>query len=390
MFRHTPGLETPGASQSSGLVDGWAYALASVGWVGVDLFFVLSGFLISGLLFKEYDRDGSINLSRFWIRRGLKIWPAYFVAYGSVVVYGLVKGLWRHSASALEQLEQALPNVVFVQNYFPEDIRWAHSWSLAVEEHFYLALPILLVALMRWNKNRNKITGPGTAFCGLALCGVGIAVFSLGARIAVAVAGKPWGDAYYPTHLRMDSLFFGVLLGYTSRYKPDRLLVVARYLPALALAALGAFALPLAWPIETSPWMISIGFTLLYLGFGGLVALASVHPNFGRHGAGMFRWTTGALAFMGVYSYTVYLAHSVVLDLPGVGRVYTFARAWLPETVWSDVFLFGVLSIVGGVVLSHLVERPALRWRERLFRAAPRGESVLTAKKEGVALEGIR
>ena len=60
-------------------------AVSHVGWTGVDLFFVLSGYLISGLLFKEWDRTGSIVLRRFWLRRGFKIWPAYFAAFGGAM-----------------------------------------------------------------------------------------------------------------------------------------------------------------------------------------------------------------------------------------------------------------------------------------------------------------
>lgn len=65
------------------------------GWSGVDLFFVLSGFLISGLLFKEMSRTGTIRVGRFLLRRGLKIWPAYYVFFGLLLLYEIVKPTWR-------------------------------------------------------------------------------------------------------------------------------------------------------------------------------------------------------------------------------------------------------------------------------------------------------
>src|SRR5438045_3895822 len=66
-------------------------ALLETGWVGVDLFFVLSGFLISGLLFSEFEKTGSINLKRFWIRRGFKIYPPFYVFMGLTALVALVR-----------------------------------------------------------------------------------------------------------------------------------------------------------------------------------------------------------------------------------------------------------------------------------------------------------
>jgi peptidoglycan/LPS O-acetylase OafA/YrhL len=100
--------------------------------VGVDLFFVLSGFLISGLLFREYIERGKIDLKRFWIRRSLKIYPPFYALLLATAIYSLVK--FHHVTSAI------LGDVFFVQNYLPHV--WDHGWTLAVEEHFYLVLPL--------------------------------------------------------------------------------------------------------------------------------------------------------------------------------------------------------------------------------------------------------
>src|SRR5438874_883596 len=102
---------------------------------GVDLFFVLSGYLISGLLFEDFKRTGTINLRRFWIRRGLKIYPAFYAMLGFTVIvfrfhaHGFPPGMWSE--------------LFFVQSYIAPI--WPHTWSLAVEEHFYVALPLLLL-----------------------------------------------------------------------------------------------------------------------------------------------------------------------------------------------------------------------------------------------------
>src|ERR1700730_4300428 len=108
-------------------------AAAQHGWIGVDLFFVLSGFLISGLLFSEYKARSSISFKRFFVRRGMKIYPAFYLfLFLTAVVYYLV-------FHRLSPPTHYLAEVFFVQNYWPGV--WDHTWSLGVEEHFYILLP---------------------------------------------------------------------------------------------------------------------------------------------------------------------------------------------------------------------------------------------------------
>jgi peptidoglycan/LPS O-acetylase OafA/YrhL len=97
------------------------------GWAGVDLFFVLSGFLISALLFVEYKKTGSINFKRFFIRRGLKLYPAFYVFLLLTLV---AESLFHH----VRPLGTYLSEMFYVQNYGPS--LWPHTWSLAVRSTF--------------------------------------------------------------------------------------------------------------------------------------------------------------------------------------------------------------------------------------------------------------
>ena len=138
------------------------------GFVGVDVFFVLSGFLISSLLFKEYARHGGLDLKRFWARRAFKIWPSYFAAYGLMTACVLAGFLRAHdTAKAREALTNVIPNVLFIQNYVPEPARWLHSWSIAVEEHFYFFWP-LVVWLLRGRPATLLKVALGTAVVSFA------------------------------------------------------------------------------------------------------------------------------------------------------------------------------------------------------------------------------
>jgi peptidoglycan/LPS O-acetylase OafA/YrhL len=173
---------------------------SSIGWSGVDLLFVLSGYLISGLLFSEYQHTGRIDVVRFWIRRGFKIYPGFyalvFAAFGALL---LASGLHRFPWRAV------LAEVFFVRDYFNNEII-EYGWSLGVEEHFYIFLPILLVGLLRLGKRSWRI---------LPLISIVVAVTCLVWR--VRTAGGDWPQ----THLRIDGLFCGVALGYYKHFDPE-------------------------------------------------------------------------------------------------------------------------------------------------------------------------
>jgi peptidoglycan/LPS O-acetylase OafA/YrhL len=115
---------------------------------GCGSFFVLSGFLISGLLFSEYKKRHAIDYKRFFIRRGLKIYPAF---YAFLLITGMAGQLVFHTHPTLVQY---LPEVFFIMNY--EQGFWDHTWTLAVEEQFYIFLPIFLLIIGRFSAKREN------------------------------------------------------------------------------------------------------------------------------------------------------------------------------------------------------------------------------------------
>ena len=118
-----------------------------MGWAGVDLFFVLSGFLVSGLYFSEYKKTGDVKIGLFLIRRGFKIYPLFYVVMLITIIY---KFILLKSVS----INQVLAELFFVQNYF-EGI-WNHTWSLAIEEHFYFGLSFIVLILARVKQITNN------------------------------------------------------------------------------------------------------------------------------------------------------------------------------------------------------------------------------------------
>jgi peptidoglycan/LPS O-acetylase OafA/YrhL len=325
-----------------------------IGWVGVDLFFVLSGFLISSLLFEEQKRTGRLNVVRFWCRREMKIWPAYFVAFGIFTAGQLIA-----TKSGPTYLRNVLTNVVFIQNYITTNATWPASWSIAVEEHFYFALPLLLLAL---GKRRGLV--PLLAIvCVATLAGRVLAVRMLDVKSTPLI---------YRTHFRVDALAFGVLIGYAFAFHRPLLERVARFWPLLIIFPLPPLALVYFFPQQPNPGVLSYALTLLYLGFGGLVALAAVRPTFGTTGPRIFRLGASALAWAGIYSYTIYLANATLPRLFGYHWMHPFLGNRVP-LVW--LAYFGA-SLGGGFLLSHAVERPALVLRSRWFPSETRARDV--------------
>jgi len=201
------------------------------GWIGVDLFFVLSGYLIGGQLLAELARNDRLNLPRFYTRRALRILPAYFVI---LAIYFLLP-LWR------EYLDMAQPLWKFlfsVQNIaLHGGTAFSHAWSLAVEDQFYFVLPFLLLILF-WRPRAAIILS-----CVILLGGILLRAFLASQNPSpdggVSFRGfQAW--IYYPTWTRLDPLVFGVIIAAIEKFRPrlwQRLtnLAIWLWLPALAL-----------------------------------------------------------------------------------------------------------------------------------------------------------
>ncbi len=314
------------------------------GWVGVDLFFVLSGFLVSGLLFTEYKSRGRLGVGRFFLRRGWKIYPPFFVLIAASVLMNLREG----SPVPLVSLASEL---FFLQSYLPG--LWSHTWSLAVEEHFYLLLPLTLALMLRWNRE------PAPLRPILALA-AGVAVLALAGRIGNWYVRPEYGHLthLFASHLRLDALFVGVAISYAYHFHPSgfaRLFTQRRsmLIPGGALLLTPAFA----FPLETTPFIYTIGLTIFSVGSGFMLVgiLLSGIPD--GHAA-------GSLATLGKYSYSIYLWHMFVL-IWGIPLVQGALDAELDAGIRLAMYFVGSLAL--GIAMAKVVEVPALRIRDRWF-----------------------
>jgi peptidoglycan/LPS O-acetylase OafA/YrhL len=332
-------------------------AAARNGWVGVDLFFVLSGFLISGLLFSEYKTRRSISFKRFFIRRGLKIYPAFYLF---LLLTGTVYYVVFHNVSSTTQY---LAEVFFVQNYWHGV--WDHTWSLGVEEHFYILLPTVLLFLVRRSPARRD------PFFALPRIFAVVAIMCIGFRAASVCFGTPnFHTAYAASHDRIDALFFGVLLGYFYHFRRedlDQLLHPTWNRVAVAACSAGLLSTVLLFPRD-SKLFSTFGFTCVYLGFGGVLLLSIYLQGILRGRIARFVGVIGTgVASVGMYSYSIYLWHGPTDALfPGLVRRLLHVPSF-SATERFAVYTIG--SLVIGITMSKIIEYPILRLRDRIFPA---------------------
>ena len=296
----------------------------SIGWSGVDLFFVLSGYLIGGLLLRH---RGSSNYYRtFYARRFIRILPLYLVSLGIFAMMSLELPAPYYYLMA--------QNIVWsVQDRVAPDV----TWSLALEEQFYLCLP-LLVAFCSPRRLPHILVG----------CAIAAPLF----RLTLHWLGYPHA-AYMLLPARMDALSLGVLVAWAQTnallVRPPRWLLAGTFLGGAMVLSLALLNLDsLGWVCGT------IGYSVVDLFYAGVVALVVAHQP---------RLPTALKPFelLGLGAYSIYLFHGALLDI---------FQKWFgahPEKLIG----FGLAMGLVAWICRRLIERPAIVWAHRTFLYSP-------------------
>jgi peptidoglycan/LPS O-acetylase OafA/YrhL len=321
------------------------------GWIGVDLFFVLSGYLIGGQLLAPLARGQRINLGRFFARRALRILPAYLVI---LTIYVFLPS-WRE----YPEMSSIWKFLISVQNIgLHGGTAFSHAWSLAVEDQFYLCLPFILLFVNRWRRAAMIVP------CVIVLGGIALRAFlaheNPAADFGVSFRGfQTW--IYYPTWTRLDPLVFGVALAAIEKFRPQwwqRLMnfAVWLWLPGLALIVYGL------WLGEGEYLNISAAiwqFPLIALGMAALLVCA-VSPRLPFR-----RVAIPGAAFIASIAYSAYLIQKLIIHF-----VAQFCGTHnIALTSAPALLLVQVCGYAGGTLLFLAIERPFLQLRHRL---APR------------------
>ncbi len=338
-----------GGIQPTVALDRIFYKLSLSGWSGVDLFFVLSGFLITGIL---YDAKGGDRYFRnFYARRILRIFPLYygFLCFFFVILPSLAP-LGRQFSSLLKDqiwYWTYLVNVSIALKGWPPVPALIHFWSLAVEEQFYLVWPWIVFFLGRRT---------------LMLACVGIAAGSLGVRVALHAMAHPLA-AYVLTPSRMDALALGGLLALIAR-EPGGLSRLVRWARPAVVSSAVFLAMIFYWRhglAFTDAIVQTIGFTFLAILFGGILVIALASPP--ETVAGRL-FAHRSLKSLGRYSYALYVFHHPIMFYMGrffsVGSIPRLAGSQLSGQLLFTALTASV-SLAAALLSWHLYEAQFLK-----------------------------
>lgn len=318
MCRHAPWLENT--------------FIHDFGWLGVDVFFGISGFLISGLLLNELQYNGEIKLSRFYKRRILKIVPSFICL---LLITPIVN--W-------EGYKAILTEIFMLQAYLPHN--WGHTWSISVEEHFYIFFPLVLVYYFKKSTDfKRRLTS-------LAIVLAIIAFLILTYRIINLYYLNPHITRLThtnPTHLRADSLIYGILAQVFTRLGTSKGIFL-KILMLISILVYFSINYYFIWQIDgfsndKSPFNITIGYSIF-----GIFTMLLIYLYYD------ITWIPqNAISKIGTYSYNIYLFHLPVLLL--VQKIQANDKL---------LFLLYILfSLLIGGLMTKYIERPFLTLRKK-------------------------
>ena len=323
----------------------WLGRLGPAGWIGVDLFFVLSGFLITGILIDA--RGGENYFRNFYVRRGLRIWPLYFAMLFYMFV--IVPRIGRWGAEQFDSQHFAwYYYVIYVQNFlfgthgpFP----LAVTWSLAIEEHFYLVWPLVVAFAKREH---------------LAKILIGF--------IMVVTIGRYFGMHYFGnahnSFFRMDEMAYGALIACWVRSEDFSAAKLRKW------SLVGAWAIvPTVYWILTQAdwsWLRSHGvvYVLLSVGFTSWLGLALT----ARPGSALMKVLNNRfLRYTGKISYGLYIFHPIFFPYYKGWALFRWSNSLKNRFVGDMVTLIGEFALLylAATISWKLFEQPILRLKER-------------------------
>ncbi|MES2656688.1 MAG: acyltransferase [Bacteroidota bacterium] len=331
----------------------WLPPVASFGWTGVDLFFVLSGFLISSQLFASIKEGQLISFKTFFLKRFFRIIPAFLVTLTIYFCFPFFR-----EKEALPPLWKFL---TFTQNIglnIKDFGTFSHAWSLCVEEHFYLLLPITLLLLqyLKWTKHAYWL------LLILFLSGFVIRIYCFNQLYTpVMETENAWiywyQYIYYPTYSRLDGLLVGVAVAAIYQFLPNVWSKLSKYGNLFIVSSLLVFAAAYFLCADALSYNASVfGFPLVAIGYGFIVIGAISPTSF------LYKWNSKITTYIASVSYAVYLTHKGIVHMTHhLFADFNISSNWM-------LLICIVTCVIGASLLHLLVEKPILQWRKRMIK----------------------
>ncbi|MBD2699369.1 acyltransferase [Spirosoma sp. BT702] len=346
---------------------------------GVELFFVLSGFLIGGILIRSYEKKGYFDgqlLLNFWTRRWFRTLPNYYLVLTGLIVFALLRA-WRSGFQPmLPSQGTLLKYYLFIQNFatyipdfFPE------TWSLAIEEWSYITLPLLLWVMHRLLVNR--IPKQRIVFLTILTIIIGTNLYRLILALQVPISEGELGFRGIVA-TRLDAISYGVMAAYAKNYFPSnwtnpvlrrRLFVIGLLLTVLAAFTASIFILSFYYQIGVGAAYVFYKRTLYFPFIGLSMALLVPYLDGWRTAKGIWArfGISRAITHISLISYSMYLLNLTPIMQHIVERIPTTSMT----TGWLKVALFWGLVLLLSTLLYKYFEKPATELRERMSAKEP-------------------
>jgi peptidoglycan/LPS O-acetylase OafA/YrhL len=330
--------------------------VAQFGWMGVDLFFVLSGYLIGSQLLKPVQQGCCIDVLGFYRKRAYRILPAYLVVLALYAFWPR----WRE-ADTMSPMWEFL---TFTENLFVDyskNFAFSHVWSLCVEEHFYLLLPVVVLVLAR----RTAFWKTVAMLATLVLLGIVVRCYELLHLLRPLAEDDRLGTAYiehvyYPTWTRLDGLLAGIAVALVRLFRAKWWTVLARWANGLLAVGMALVGVSMVLFVDrfrsvtgASAWGTVVGFPLLSLGLA-MVLVAAI-----EHGSLLGRWRVPGAKLLATLAFSLYLTHKAVAHL-----MYLWFPTMMDARSWVVAPVLAVSCLVVAMLLYVAVERPFLILRD--------------------------
>lgn len=332
----------------------WFPQMITFGWTGVDLFFVLSGFLIASQLFGQIKNEGSFSVKEFYLKRFFRIIPVYLVVVGIYFCFPFFR-----EKEALPPLWKFL---TFTQNFgihLKEYGTFSHAWSLCVEEHFYLFFPLILIIFQRSNFFRKSYW----ALLFLFFLSFIIRLYCWN-NIFISKINDPSAETfwleniYYPAYNRLDGLLVGVSIAAFYQYLPrlfDKVSAYGNLFIMLGIAVVGGVYFFYSAFMTLSTTLFS--FPLISIGYG-LIVLGALSPT-----SFLYRWNSATTSFIATLSYAIYLSHKGIIH---IGQK-VFSNWGIDKNSSIMLLVCFIFSVAVAWVLNLAIEKPFMKMRKQFI-----------------------
>jgi peptidoglycan/LPS O-acetylase OafA/YrhL len=332
----------------------WEKNVAGFGWTGVDLFFVLSGFLIAGQLFSTIAKGKTISLREFFAKRFFRIIPPFLVVLTLYFVFPGVRE-WGHPSPFWRYLTFTLNFGFDLSKYGT----FSHAWSLCVEEQFYLILPLTFWLFSYFKGGKKAIWFIIILFIAGFLLRLYSWYYLVQPALPSSNLGLLWNKyIYYPTYNRLDGLLAGVSIAGAHTFYPHIKSWINRYSNMILL--LGLALLAAAYFVCTPQdnfYTCAFGFTLISLAYGTILA-AVVCPS-----SIFYKLKSKITSEIATLSYSIYLVHKIMIHL----TQGLLEKVGVDKNSNLTMLTCIIASFAGALLMRYAIEKPALRIRDKVL-----------------------